>query len=99
MKIDTVRAWKDEAYRQSLSDEQRHALPENPVGELDLTDADLQAVVGGDNSFGGAWFSDEEHAYLNSNAFFCENPVFSVNNVHDVIHSTVHITNLCIFVN
>jgi len=34
MQIDIIRAWKDEAYRSSLSDEERCALPENPVGEL-----------------------------------------------------------------
>ena len=47
MQIDIVRAWKDEAYRQSLSEEERLALPENPVGEIELTDADLEAVYGG----------------------------------------------------
>ena len=47
MNIDIVRAWKDEAYRQSLSEEERLTLPENPVGEIELTDADLEAVYGG----------------------------------------------------
>lgn len=47
MQIDIVRAWKDEAYRQSLSEEERCILPENPVGEIELTDADLEAVYGG----------------------------------------------------
>ena len=47
MQIDIIRAWKDEAYRSSLSDEERCALPENPVGEIELTDADLEAVYGG----------------------------------------------------
>jgi len=47
MNIDIVRAWKDEAYRQSLSEEERCTLPENPVGEIELTDADLEAVYGG----------------------------------------------------
>jgi mersacidin/lichenicidin family type 2 lantibiotic len=47
MQIDIVRAWKDEAYRQSLSEEERRTLPENPVGEIELTDADLEAVYGG----------------------------------------------------
>ncbi len=36
MKIDIIRAWKDEGYRWSLSEEERHTLPENPVGELEL---------------------------------------------------------------
>jgi mersacidin/lichenicidin family type 2 lantibiotic len=46
MQIDVVRAWKDEAYRQSLSEEERSRLPESPVGEIELTDADLEAVYG-----------------------------------------------------
>ena len=50
MNIDIVRAWKDEAYRQSLSEEDRCTLPENPVGEIELTDADLEAVYGGQPS-------------------------------------------------
>ena len=47
MKFDVVRAWKDEDYRLSLSDEERSSLPANPVGELELTDADLEVVYGG----------------------------------------------------
>ncbi len=48
MKIDIARAWKDEAYRQSLSSEELAMLPENPVGELELTDTDLAMVYGGE---------------------------------------------------
>jgi mersacidin/lichenicidin family type 2 lantibiotic len=47
MKFDIVRAWKDENYRQSLSDEQLLALPANPAGEQELSDSDLDSVVGG----------------------------------------------------
>lgn len=53
MKFDIVRAWKDEAYRLSLSEEERLALPENPVGEIELTDADLEAVYGGQTALAG----------------------------------------------
>lgn len=45
MGLDVVRAWKDEAYRESLSEEERKQLLQNPVG--DLTDDDLQSVYGG----------------------------------------------------
>lgn len=45
--IDIIRAWKDEEYRQSLTDAERAMLPENPAGKIELTDADLGAVVGG----------------------------------------------------
>ena len=47
MKLDIVRAWKDESYRQSLSEEQLGLLPVNPAGELELSEADLEIVFGG----------------------------------------------------
>ena len=47
MEFDIVRAWKDARYRQNLTAEQQAMLPENPVGELNLTDADLAEVHGG----------------------------------------------------
>ncbi len=46
MKIDIARAWKDPLYRQSLSEEERQMLPENPVGALELTDDILETVYG-----------------------------------------------------
>jgi mersacidin/lichenicidin family type 2 lantibiotic len=46
MKFDIVRAWKDEAYRASLSTEEQAMLPENPAGALELSDAELEAVHG-----------------------------------------------------
>lgn len=45
--VDVIRAWKDEAYRLSLTEEQRAALPENPAGMIELNDIDLAAVAGG----------------------------------------------------
>jgi mersacidin/lichenicidin family type 2 lantibiotic len=45
--IDIVRAWKDEEYRDSLSAEERAALPANPAGMIELGDADLGQVTGG----------------------------------------------------
>ena len=45
-KIDLIRAWKDEDYRLSLSIEQRAQLPANPAGIIDLTDTELDVVVG-----------------------------------------------------
>ena len=45
--MDIIRAWKDEEYRLSLTEEQRALLPENPAGQLELSDADLESVVGG----------------------------------------------------
>lgn len=46
MKLDIVRAWKDEGYRQSLSEEQMTTLPANPAGELELSDSSLRSVLG-----------------------------------------------------
>ena len=46
-KLDIVRAWKDEEYCESLTDTQRASLPQNPVGVVELTDAQLSAAGGG----------------------------------------------------
>jgi mersacidin/lichenicidin family type 2 lantibiotic len=45
--MDIIRAWKDEGYRNSLSEAERAALPPNPAGLIALTDEDLGAVAGG----------------------------------------------------
>ena len=45
--VDVVRAWKDSAYRLSLTDAERAALPANPAGTIELSDAELSAVAGG----------------------------------------------------
>jgi len=42
-----VRAWKDAAYRDSLTEAERAALPPNPAGAVELSDADLGSVAGG----------------------------------------------------
>jgi mersacidin/lichenicidin family type 2 lantibiotic len=47
MKFDIERAWKDETYCQTLSEEELHLLPANPAGELALTDAEMATVFGG----------------------------------------------------
>ena len=58
MKFDIVRAWKDEAYRQSLSEEELKALPACPAGEL--SDLELAAVAGGGGFEGGNDFNEDE---------------------------------------
>jgi mersacidin/lichenicidin family type 2 lantibiotic len=45
--VDIIRAWKDEDYRNSLSEEQRAQLPENPAGMVELSDEAMQTVAGG----------------------------------------------------
>jgi mersacidin/lichenicidin family type 2 lantibiotic len=72
MKLDIARAWKDEAYRQSLSSEELAQLPENPVGELELNDAELNSVQGarhgGGGFFSAALIGCDQH---NSQTGFC----------------------------
>jgi mersacidin/lichenicidin family type 2 lantibiotic len=48
--VDIIRAWEDPEYRKSLSPEQRAKLPANPVGEIELTEDELTAIMGGDDS-------------------------------------------------
>ncbi|HEY0735248.1 MAG TPA: mersacidin/lichenicidin family type 2 lantibiotic [Herpetosiphonaceae bacterium] len=44
--VDIIRAWKDDEYRSSLSEEARALLPEHPAGLLELRDEDLGLVAG-----------------------------------------------------
>jgi mersacidin/lichenicidin family type 2 lantibiotic len=39
--VDVIRAWKDEEYRLSLSDEQRSLLPQHPAGAIELSNQDF----------------------------------------------------------
>jgi mersacidin/lichenicidin family type 2 lantibiotic len=43
----TIRAWKDEDFRLSLSEAERASLPQNPAGPIELSDAELGAVGDG----------------------------------------------------
>ena len=45
--VDIIRAWKDEEYRNSLSEAERAQLPGNPAGAIELSDLDLTSVAGG----------------------------------------------------
>ncbi|WP_017747623.1 mersacidin/lichenicidin family type 2 lantibiotic [Scytonema hofmannii] len=45
--IDIIRAWKDEEYRNSLSEEQLSQLPENPAGMVELSDKEMETFMGG----------------------------------------------------
>ncbi len=46
-RTDIIRAWKDEDYRQSLSEAARAQLPGHPAGLIELDDANLGLVAGG----------------------------------------------------
>jgi mersacidin/lichenicidin family type 2 lantibiotic len=43
---DIVRAWKDEAYRRSLSEDQLASLPAHPAGTIELSNLDLDQAAG-----------------------------------------------------
>ena len=45
-RVDVIRAWKDAAYRNSLSKEQLAALPKNPAGAVELSDVEAATVDG-----------------------------------------------------
>ena len=60
-KIDIIRSWKDESYRQSLSEDERALLPENPAGPMELSDAELSGA--------GAAASDE---FTYQDSSFCK---------------------------
>ena len=50
-----VRAWKDESFRQSLTEEQRRYAGEHyPSGELELSDEELEQIAGGRATAGGS---------------------------------------------
>jgi mersacidin/lichenicidin family type 2 lantibiotic len=48
--VDIIRAWKDAEYRQSLTAEQRAALPDNPAGLAELSEEELAQVAGANNN-------------------------------------------------
>jgi mersacidin/lichenicidin family type 2 lantibiotic len=45
--VNVIRAWKNEEYRNSLSEAERAALPENPAEFLEQTEAELEKTTGG----------------------------------------------------
>ena len=42
-----IRAWKDEAFRNSLTDDERAHLPDHPAGLVEISDDDLFRTAGG----------------------------------------------------
>jgi type 2 lantibiotic, mersacidin/lichenicidin family len=44
--LDVIRAWKDAAYRESLSEADRSLVPQNPAGLVELTDEQLRQASG-----------------------------------------------------
>ena len=50
--IDIIRAWKDEEYRLSLTEEERALLPEHPAGLIELEDEEMNHVLGAGGTHG-----------------------------------------------
>lgn len=48
-----IESWRDEEYRESLNNETRSLLPTNPAGEIELTEAELTDIDGG--NFPWSW--------------------------------------------
>jgi mersacidin/lichenicidin family type 2 lantibiotic len=48
--IDIIRAWKNQEYRESLSQEILAQLPKNPAGAIELSDLEMSAIAGGFNA-------------------------------------------------
>lgn len=89
MKLDIVHYWKDEMYRQGLSNEQRDALPVHPAGELELSNADLESVNGGGFGFGPSASGASADSFAHSSrfhslAFRCNEALFSLTFVQGV---------------
>ncbi|WP_392534163.1 mersacidin/lichenicidin family type 2 lantibiotic [Nostoc sp. C117] len=44
---DIICSWKDEEYFNSLTEQQRSQLPENPAGIIELSDNEMEMIPGG----------------------------------------------------
>ena len=53
---DMIRAWRDNTYRESLTEEQRALLLENPLGEA-LSEEELEFVSGGSHTVESGTFT------------------------------------------
>jgi len=96
---DLVRAWKEESYRQALSDEQLHALPANPAGPLELDGPALAAICGGQPA-ASPFLADTPQSFhfeefLHSFALVCDEAKFSLTAMKNV-HIASPITIICI---
>ncbi|MEQ8384702.1 MAG: mersacidin/lichenicidin family type 2 lantibiotic [Coleofasciculus sp. A1-SPW-01] len=75
--IDIIRAWKDEEFRNSLSEEQKAQLPDNPAGLVDLTDEEINGVQGGFTFAStlkgrcGAFFTATAECYCPKTIWWC----------------------------
>jgi mersacidin/lichenicidin family type 2 lantibiotic len=61
--LDVIRAWKDETYRLSLSQEEQALLPAHPAGLIELTDDDLNAAAGGSTNYNSLCCSADSNCW------------------------------------
>ena len=64
--LDIIRAWKDEDYLESLNDEQRSSLPENPAGMIEMSDEAMEVIAGGLN-IGNVTENDDGDVVISEN--------------------------------
>jgi mersacidin/lichenicidin family type 2 lantibiotic len=69
--VDVIRAWKDEDYRQSLSDAQRAMLPPHPAGLIELAEEQMGGVVGGSSQGGGCYHTASKECYTQFSTCTC----------------------------
>ncbi len=74
LNIDITRAWKDEDYFGSLSEEQLSQLPDNPAGIIELSDADMEIVAGGGDMSVGQVGCPTSLAEGGCSSFACDAP-------------------------
>jgi len=101
MKFDITRAWKDETYRQTFSEEERTLLPANPAGELELNEQDLVETAGGLCPPPGFGFPlipvlNNQHG-ISLSVAICNTNVFSTNVGAAATASLVPVTQTCVF--
>jgi mersacidin/lichenicidin family type 2 lantibiotic len=104
MKFDITRAWKDETYRQTLSEEQLSMLPANPAGEMNENEMEMASGGGGfegtNGFFGGAASSSSSSQAAfsrrtHSLALICDINIFSLNAVQVPIIPIASPTSQC----
>ena len=69
---DIIRAWKDEDYWHSLSEEMRSHLPENPAGIVELCDEEMELIVGGLIVIKGPIDSNNAIVCISGTGSFCK---------------------------
>lgn len=92
MKFAMTRAWKDETYCESLSNEQLNTLSTNPVEEL--SDAELDAVFGG--FCGGGFAFNKVYQHNESVGLICEVNIFSVSALISNIALLGSVSQICV---